>query len=96
VVCPRGTQVGTRYINYPVPGLIGSPEKEHLTFFKLTRQVHGHTVGATSSIGCQSHSRPYPTTFPEAAIGAASRYSLTDRGTLAWWVRKLRGHLWSP
>ena len=51
------------YINYPIPGLVGSLESEHLTFLKLTRQVHGKTVAATSSIGCQGHTRPYSTTF---------------------------------
>jgi len=52
-----------RYIDYPVSGLVGSLESEHLTFFKLTRQVHGKTVAATSSIGCQGHTRPYSATF---------------------------------
>jgi hypothetical protein len=51
------------YISYPVPGLAGSLESEHLTFLKLTRQVHGKTVAATSSTGCQGHSRPYSATF---------------------------------
>jgi hypothetical protein len=51
------------YINYPVPGLVGSLESEHLTFAKLTRPVHGKTVAATSSIGCQGHNRPYSATF---------------------------------
>ena len=51
------------YISYPVPGLVGSLESEHLTFLKLTRQVHGKTVAATSSIGCQGHTRPYSATF---------------------------------
>jgi hypothetical protein len=52
-----------RYIDYPVSGLVGSLESEHLTFLKLTRQVHGKTVAATSSIGCQGHTRPYSATF---------------------------------
>ncbi len=51
------------YISYPVPGLVGSLEGEHLTFLKVTRQVHGKTVAATSSVGCHGHSRPYSTTF---------------------------------
>jgi hypothetical protein len=51
------------YITYPVSGLAGSLEGEHLTFLKLTRQVHGKTVAATSSIGCQGHARPYSATF---------------------------------
>ena len=51
------------YISYPVPGLVGSLESEHLTFLNLTRQVHGKTVAATSSIGCQGHTRPYSATF---------------------------------
>ena len=51
------------YINYPVPGMVGSLESEHLTFLKLTRQLHGKTVAATSSIGCQGHTRPYSATF---------------------------------
>ena len=51
------------YVSYPVPGLAGSLESEHLTFLKQTRQVHGATVAATSSIGCQGHTRPYSATF---------------------------------
>ncbi|MFL5859255.1 MAG: hypothetical protein ACJ780_00510 [Solirubrobacteraceae bacterium] len=51
------------YISYPIPGLVGSLESEHLTFLKVTRQVHGKTVAATSSIGCHGKSRPYSATF---------------------------------
>jgi hypothetical protein len=51
------------YISYPIPGLVGSLEGEHLNFLKVTRQVHGKTVAATSSIGCQGKTRPYSATF---------------------------------
>jgi hypothetical protein len=51
------------YINYPLPGLAGSLETEHLTYFKRTRKVHGKTVAITSSIACQGKKRPYSATF---------------------------------
>ena len=51
------------YINYPVPGLVGSLESEQLTYFKRTRKVHGKTVAITSSIGCKGNTRAYSATF---------------------------------
>ena len=51
------------YINYPVPGQVGSLESEQLTYFKRTRKVHGKTVEITSSIGCKGNTRPYSATF---------------------------------
>ena len=51
------------YINYPVPGLVGSLESEQLTYFKRTRKVHGKTVAITSSIACKGNTRPYSATF---------------------------------
>jgi hypothetical protein len=60
------------YITYPVAGLAGSLESEHLTFLKVTRQVHGKTVAATSSIGAQGHSRPYSVTFTSTLPGSGT------------------------
>jgi hypothetical protein len=57
------------YINYPVPGLVGSLESEHLTYFKQTRSVHGRTVAITSSIGCLGKKRPYSATFTSTIPG---------------------------
>ncbi len=53
-------------INYPLGttgGLVGSLESEHLTYFKRTRRVDGHTVAITSSIGCLHGTRPYSASF---------------------------------
>ena len=60
------------YISYPVPGLVGSLDSEHLTFLNQTRQVHGKTVAATSSIGCQGHARPYSATFTSTLPSSGS------------------------
>jgi len=60
------------YITYPVPGLAGSLESEHLTFLKQTRQVHGKTVASVSSIGSQGHSRPYSVTFTSTLPGSGT------------------------
>jgi hypothetical protein len=68
------------YINYPVPGLVGSLESEHLTYFKQTRTVRGKTVAITSSIGCQGSKRPYSATFTSTLPPAGPA---TETGTVA-------------
>jgi hypothetical protein len=71
------------YISYPVSGLVGSLQNEHLTFLKQTRQVHGKTVAATSSIGCQGHSRPYSVTFTSALPATGAKEVHTVSGSAA-------------
>jgi len=52
-----------RYISFPVGGLAGSLETEHLAWAKLTKKVHGKTVAAVASVGCQGKKRPYSIAF---------------------------------
>jgi len=67
------------YINYPVPGLVGSLESEHLTYFKQTRKVHGRTVAISSSIGCMGHKRPYSATFTSTIPGASTETATVSK-----------------
>jgi hypothetical protein len=71
------------YINYPLPGLVGSLESEHLKYLKQTRKVHGKTVAITSSIGCQGKKRPYSATFSSTLppVGPATETdTISDAG----------------
>ncbi len=52
-----------RYISFPVGGLAGSLETEHLVWAKLTKKVKGKTVAAVASVGCQGKKRPYSIAF---------------------------------
>jgi hypothetical protein len=51
------------YVSFPLTGVAGSLETEHLNWLKLTKKVHGKTVAAVASIGCQNGKRPYSMTF---------------------------------
>ena len=51
-----------RYIDYPVAGLVGSLEYEHLVFTAHTAKVHGKTVSSMSAFGCLHGKRPYTIT----------------------------------
>jgi hypothetical protein len=51
------------YIDFPVSGLDGSLQSEHLVWLKESKKVHGKTVAAISSVGCLKGKRPYSTTF---------------------------------
>ena len=51
------------YVSFPVKGLAGSLETEHLKWLKVTKKVKGKTVAASASIGCLKGKRPYKTTF---------------------------------
>lgn len=50
-------------VDYPVPGLVGSLETEHLVWKKTTAKVKGKTVAAIASTACQGKKRPYSTTL---------------------------------
>jgi hypothetical protein len=51
-----------KYIDYPVAGLVGSLEYEHLVFKAHTTKVHGKTVSSISAFGCLHGKRPYTIT----------------------------------
>jgi len=63
-----------KYVSFPLPGLAGSLETEHLNWLKVTRKVNGKTVAASASVGCLKGKRPYTTTFtanlPSSTTGA--------------------------
>jgi hypothetical protein len=54
------------YVSFPLGasgGVAGSLETEHLQWLKVSKKVHGKTVSAIASVGCQGHKRPYSMTF---------------------------------
>lgn len=51
------------YVSFPVNGLAGSLETEHLSWLKITKKVKGKTVAASATIACLKGKRPYTTTF---------------------------------
>lgn len=67
------------YVNYPVPGLAGSLESEHLTYLRQTRTVHGKTVAITSSIGCLHGKRPYSATFTSTIPGGPTETTTVSK-----------------
>jgi hypothetical protein len=52
-----------RYVTFPIPGLEGSVKTLHVVHFRLTKKVHGKTVGYLSSVACKSAKRPYSVSF---------------------------------
>jgi hypothetical protein len=58
-----------KYVDFPSPGLVGSLITSDLNWLKVTAKVHGKTVAANASVGCQKGKRPYTTTFT-AQLGA--------------------------
>jgi len=46
-----------------IPNYFGSLIKEDLTWFKLTRKVHGKPVPYLASVACKGGKRPYTVTF---------------------------------
>jgi hypothetical protein len=57
-----------KYVDFPLPGLVGSLLTSDLNWLKVTKRVHGKTVAANASIGCLHGKRPYSTTF-KAQLG---------------------------
>lgn len=51
------------YVSFPLPGVAGSLETEHLLWKTSTTKVKGKTVASMASIGCQGTKRPYTMTF---------------------------------
>jgi hypothetical protein len=58
-----------KYVDFPLPGLVGSLLTSDLNYLKVSKKVHGKTVAANASIGCQHGKRPYSTIF-SAQLGA--------------------------
>jgi len=56
-------------VDYPVAGLVGSLETEHLLWKSSTAKVHGKTVHSVVSTGCKGKKRPYSVTFKAALPG---------------------------
>ena len=67
------------YVNYPVPGLAGSLESEHLTYLRQTRTVRGKTVAITSSVGCLHGRRPYSATFTSTIPGGPTETTTVSK-----------------
>ncbi len=69
------------YIDYPVPGLVGSLQYEHLVFTTQTAKVHGKTRVSQASIGCLKHKRPYSiiTTTTGGSEGSGNHVSTISK-----------------
>ncbi len=57
------------YVSFPVHGLEGSLDTEHLAWSKLTKKVHGKTVAYLASVACKNGKRPYTTSFTAKLSG---------------------------
>jgi hypothetical protein len=51
-----------KYIDFPVPGLVGSLQFESLTFSTQSKKVHGKSLISQESVGCLKGKRPYSMT----------------------------------
>lgn len=71
-----------QYIDYPVPGLVGSLQSEQLTFKSQSTKVHGKTVISQASVGCTKGKRPYSITVS---------YSTPTGGTSSQTIAGLAG-----
>jgi hypothetical protein len=69
-------------VDFPLPGLAGSLESEHLVWMKTTTKVKGKTVAAIASSACQGKKRPYATTL-KATLPGKGTQSKTVPGTAA-------------
>ncbi|MGI8713766.1 MAG: hypothetical protein ACR2NR_11405 [Solirubrobacteraceae bacterium] len=66
-----------KYIDYPLAGLVGSLQYEHLVFTSQTRKVGGKTLISQASTGCRNGKRPYSitTTTTGGSVGAQHQVS---------------------
>lgn len=51
------------YVSFPLPGVAGSLETEHLVWKSTTKKVHGKTVASIASVACSGKKRPYSVAF---------------------------------
>lgn len=51
------------FVDFPIAGVAGSLQSEHLVWTHQSKTVKGKTVYTLASVGCQGKKRPYSTTF---------------------------------
>jgi hypothetical protein len=51
------------FVSFPLPGLAGSLETEHLVWVKSTKTTSGKTQAVLSSVACQGTKRPFSVSF---------------------------------
>jgi hypothetical protein len=51
------------YVSFPLPGVAGSLETEHLVWKSTTAKVKGKTVSSIASVACSGNKRPTAVTF---------------------------------
>ncbi len=51
------------YVGFPLPGVAGSLETEHLVWKPTTTKVKGKTVASIASVACKGNKRPYSMSF---------------------------------
>jgi hypothetical protein len=55
------------YVGFPLPGVAGSLDSEHLVWAKRTKKLKsGKTVASIASVACTKKARPYSVTFKAA------------------------------
>lgn len=73
------------YVDFPLPGVAGSLETEHLVWKSSTTKVKGKTVRSMASVACQGRKRPYSVTFkanlPSSSGAAGTTETHTVKGT---------------
>lgn len=69
-------------VDFPLPGLAGSLESEHLVWKKTTTKVKGKSVAAIASTACKGKKRPYSTTLKATMPGHGTQ-TTTVKGTAA-------------
>ncbi|MGA9858566.1 MAG: hypothetical protein WBQ18_11935 [Solirubrobacteraceae bacterium] len=69
------------YVSFPAPGEAGSLNTEHLVWAKHTAKVHGKTVAAIASVGCQGKKRPYSVAFTAVNPNGGASSTNSVKGT---------------
>ncbi len=73
------------YVDFPLPGVAGSLETEHLVWKSTSAKVKGKTVSSIASVACSGSKRPYSTTFkanlPSSTGGAGTTETSSVKGS---------------
>jgi len=71
------------YVDFPLPGVAGSLETEHLVWKASTTKVKGKTVASIASVACSGSKRPYSQSFKANLPTTNSTKSKTVSGSAA-------------
>jgi hypothetical protein len=72
------------FVDFPISGVAGSLQSEHLVWTHQSKKVKGKTVYQLASVACQGKKRPYSTTFVSTLpTGGSGNETDTVSGTAA-------------